>query len=762
MPRTVTFLLLLLCAASAAPPTNKEWEAKWIAPPGAPPYEFGVFHFRKTIQLAQKPARFVVHVSADNRYRLFVNGEFAASGPAQGDLRNWRFETVDLAPHMKAGANTLAAVVWNGGEYRPMAQISHRTGFMLQGDGALEKAANTDASWKALSDRAYQPVIYRDIDERLGWQYYVAGALERVDAKLYPWGWEKPGYDDSEWKAASVLDAAAPAGVESHQKWQLVPSPVPPVFERLEPSHDAAGIEGVQVPPRSKVSFRIDHGMMTTGYPSLTVSGGAGSEIRITYSEALYDAKRHKGNRNEFEGKRVIGVSDIFLPDGGEAREFRPLWVRSFRFVQFDITTADEPLRLGGFRHFLTGFPAERAAVFESDSDALQKIWDTSWRTLSLGAQDVLVSDLSWERIPYVGDMQIHALAWLATTGDDRLVKQALEQVDKSRAPFGLTQSRYPADLEQYTPLYSLVCINMVHDYWMHGGSDDFVRQFLPGMAQVAGWYERQMNDEGMIGPLFQLDFIDSDYDRRRLEGAKSDAIHTLYYAWALGNAAEIFEHFGQKCEAERYRTRAADLKRRARDAFYDEGRGLFADTTAKRDFSQHANILAVLADAVPAAEQPALLQRAMKEGRALQLYFRFFLGRALRKTGLSDLYIAQLAPWREMLANGMTTFGEASGEPRSECHPWSASPSYELLATVAGIEPASPGFRTVRIAPALGPLQRVHAKYPHPLGTIEVACERRGRTGLKARVTLPAGLTGTFVFNGQAREISGTQELSF
>ncbi|MGE5646717.1 MAG: family 78 glycoside hydrolase catalytic domain [Acidobacteriota bacterium] len=762
MVKTVTCLILLLCAAAAAPPADESWDAKWITASGAAPYDFGVVHFRKTIELAQKPARFVVHVSADNRFRLYVNGEFAVAGPAQGDLRNWRYETIDIAPHMKAGANTLAAVVWNGGEYRPMAQISHRTGFVLAADGAAEKAANSDASWKSICDRAYQPVVYRDNDERLGWQYYVAGATERVDAKLYPWGWEKPGFDDSAWQASIVLDAAAPAGVESHQKWQLVPSPVPPLFEKFEPSRGAEAIRGVEVPAHTKASFRIDHGMVTTGYPTLTVSGGAGSEVRITYAEALYDARRNKGNRDEFEGKRVTGVSDIFLPDGGQGREFRPLWVRSFRFVQLDITTSGEPLRLGEFRHYLTGSPVERAAVFESGNADLQKIWETSWRTAALGAQDVLVSDLAWERIPYVGDAQIHALAWLATTGDDRLVKQTLEQVDASRAPFGLTQSRYPAELEQYTPLYSLVWVNMVHDFWMHGGSDNYIRQFLPGIAQVLGWYERQVNEEGMIGPLFHLDFIDSGYDRRRLAGAKSDAIHTLYFAWALGNAADIFDRLGPKCEAERYRALSAGLKRRARAAFYDAGRGLFADTAAKTAFSQHANILAVLSGAVPADGQRALLERSMKEGDPLQLYFRFFLGRALRKTGLSDRYIEQLEPWREMIARGMTTFGEQAGEPRSECHPWSASPSYELLATVAGIEPASPGFRTVRIAPALGPLKRVHAKYPHPLGAIEVACERQGARGLKARIALPPGLKGTFVFNGQTREISGEQELSF
>ena len=751
---------------------DRFWQAAWIAP-DAPPCGYGVYHFRKTLTLAARPARFIVHVSADNRFRLFVNGVPAAAGPAQGDLRNWRYETVDLAPHLLAGANVLAAVVWNGGEFRPMAQISHRTGFVVQGDTDAEKAANTDATWRVVENRAYQPVAYRDIDQRLGWKYYVAGALERVDAKVYPWGWEQPGYDDSGWKSASVLDAAAPAGVESHQKWQLVASPVPQLREELVPMGRfvrAAGVElppgwPVEIPARTTAILLVDHGVMTTGYPVLRVSGGRGSEIAIAYTEALTDEKFRKGNRDAIEGRTVASVHDLFLPDGGMRREFRPLWVRSFRYVQFEIKTGEEPVTLDGFEHYETRYPAERVAFFESDNALLAKLWDTGWRTMALSAQDTFVSDLSWERIQYVGDTQIHALAWLVSTGDDRLVRQALEQIDASRAPFGLTQSRFPADLEQFTPLYSLVWINMVRDYWMHRDDPRFVRQFLPGIQQVLAWYERQVNEQGMIGPLFHLDFVDSKYSKQRdqivAEGSHSAAVHTLYYAWALESAADLF---GADPEAARYRERAARLKQTVRERCYDAGRGLFADTPAKRLFSQHANILAVLAGAAPEAEARAIMERTLQDPALLppDVYFRFFLGRALRQTGLGDRYMEILGPWEEMMRSGLTTLAEETGDVRSDCHPWAASPNYEMLATIAGIEPASPGFRTVRIAPSPGLLKRVHARYPHPRGIIEVKLERRGERGLMADISLPPGLEGEFVWRGERRPVRGAARLVF
>ena len=83
-------------------------EAHWIAPPGMPADSFGVFHARRVIDLATKPTRFLVHVSADNRYRLYVNGVEVSSGPQRSDASHWRYETVDLAPQLVAGANACA------------------------------------------------------------------------------------------------------------------------------------------------------------------------------------------------------------------------------------------------------------------------------------------------------------------------------------------------------------------------------------------------------------------------------------------------------------------------------------------------------------------------------------------------------------------------------------------------------------------------------------------------------------------------------
>jgi hypothetical protein len=116
------------------------------------------------------------------------------------------------------------------------------------------------------------------------------------------------------------------------------------------------------------------------------------------------------------------------------------------------------------------------------------------------------------------------------------------------------------------------------------------------------------------------------------------------------------------------------------------------------------------------------------------------------------------------MLAQGLTTFAETvdrpGGSSRSDCHAWSAHPTFDLLRIVAGIRPVAPGFTRVRIAPSLGALTSLHAVHPSPLGDVTVDYRRAG-TGLDATIELPDGMTGELVWRGMAHPLrSGRQEV--
>jgi len=186
------------------------WNAQWITCPEGPQRDASVLHFRKVLELAQRPEHFVVHVSADNQFTLYVNGQRIGSGPSRSDLGHWRYETYDISQSLHPGKNILAAVVWNFGTLSPLAQISDRTGFVLQGEREAEGVADTDQSWDVEEEKGIQLLGTPEAVRR---QYYVAEPAERIDGKLFNWDWNTaestPGM---RWKKAQPIGHATGLG----------------------------------------------------------------------------------------------------------------------------------------------------------------------------------------------------------------------------------------------------------------------------------------------------------------------------------------------------------------------------------------------------------------------------------------------------------------------------------------------------------------------------------------------------------------------
>jgi alpha-L-rhamnosidase len=383
-----------------ARPSNavpEPWSASWIIHREAPADSFGVFHFRRSFDLTVVPDSFVVHVSADNRYRLFLNGQSVSHGPALGDLLNWRYETVDLAPHLRRGTNVLAAVVWNYGAHKPVAQISYRTAFLVQGATPAAEVVNTGPEWKVLWNRGYAPVPVTRED--IGNAYYASPPGESLDGRAYPWGWEQPEFSDTDWASAQLfvfrqgtVAGALPPGSHPYGEaggWQLVPRPLPMMEEtpqripRLRRSRgvsaDDAFLQGagdLVIPAETRATLVLDQAFVTNAYPVLHTSGGTGATVKLTYAEAAIDAEGRKGHRDEVEGRTIRGVNDRFVLDGGARRRFSPLMFRTFRYIEIDVQTADEPLHIHDVYGIFTGYPLEERARFTSDLPWLERMWE--------------------------------------------------------------------------------------------------------------------------------------------------------------------------------------------------------------------------------------------------------------------------------------------------------------------------------------------------------------------------------------------------
>ena len=765
----------------------RHWTASWIVCPDGPVRDAAVFHFRKPLTLGSVPAHFIVHVSGDSQFLLDVNQRRVGSGPARGDLAHWRYETYDLAPFLHAGANVLAATVWNFGEHSAIAQMSDRAGFLLQGDTKGEQVADTNESWEAEQENGIMASGPSGLPPDA---YFAAEPSERVDASAFDWLWNTDGSGEpnSRWKKAVVIGKATSRGQSfPSTKWELIPDVLPAMAMEFAPVGRvvrATGIDtpsqfpdkGFLVPAHANASILIDTSHLTTAYPELTVSGGAGSNIRVTYAEALYDEKGNKGNRNEIAGKHIVGLRDEFLPDGAK-RTFVGLTWKTWRFLQLDITTVDEGLQVEKLRSWFTAFPFEQRGRFDSDDSSLASIWEIGWRTARLDAHDTYMDTPYWERLQYVGDTRIQALISYTVAGDDRLARQAIQAINDSRMPDGITQSRYPSSLPQYIPTFSLLWIGMVHDFYLYRSDPDFVRVQLGGTRTVLDWYLQRQRSDGLLQRLPWWVFVDWAEDFQAGEPPQDaeggSSIIALQFIEALRYASELEDAYGDRGRSEMYRQAANRAVEGIRKVCWNEKYGLLADTPAQSHFSQHANILGVWLDVIPYDQQKGVLRKLLSGGDAhfrgdpalptmsqATYYFRFYLARALQHAGMGREYVPQLQPWRDMLALGLTTWAEQPEPTRSDSHAWSAHPNYDLLTIVAGIRPGSPRFRTVILEPNLETLKHVSATMEHPNGEIKVEYTSRG-PGVDAAVSLPRGISGALLWEGKSYPVhEGTQSL--
>ncbi|MET0365264.1 MAG: hypothetical protein ABW169_11495, partial [Sphingobium sp.] len=636
--------------------------------------------FRRKLTLAKKIDSLVVHVSADNRYVLYVNGRRIAAGPSRGDLGHWRYARIDLAPFLRAGDNVIAAEVWNDGDFAARAQVSARTGFYFKAERAQDAQIDVGPSWQVrVDDSRTLTSGMSQVSEEVGGTYYVAGAPETHEGarKLADWA--------SAHSAASDWVAPVDAAQGSTAPWALMPDPLPQM--RHDPAAGgkvvrATGIvtrdfpkKPLMVPADSEISLVVDAGAVEAAYPELVMDGGAGATVSITYTESPYRAdKTRQVDRGVMNDGKVLGLRDTYHADGKAGQLFSPFWWRTWRFAEIRVKTANAPLRLRGFRRQLTGYPFAQKAWFTSSDPELNRIWQIGWNTLLVDAHETFMDTSYWEQMQYIGDSRIEAMVADLVSGDPRLSEQAIRAFDGSRSvtafaresfigkPLpelrGLPQAAWPSAEFQSIPPFALLWVGMIDDYRMRRPADRLVREMLPGVRHVVDWFTQRVTKDGLVGKLPAWTFLDW---RPNLEGKPdwSDngddnaCVVTLSYLGALREAANMEEALGDPARAQANRAAAVAASSAIRRNCWSQARGLYADNAAKTRFSQHANLLAVLYDVTAKDERQPVMNRILAPGKGISApegitgvsyYFAFYLSRALDYAGMGDRYIETLS----------------------------------------------------------------------------------------------------------------------
>ena len=770
------FLLLQLSAKIVNAQFNTNpWNAWWISGADHNDTGYGVYFFRKDIQLSSKPASFKVYVSGDNRYKLFVNGQLASLGPARGDMYYWNYETVDLAPYLNPGKNMISAEVWNEANYRPEGQISLRTGFVMQGSTKAEEIVNTDSTWHVKRDHGHKPLPFTGLNV-----YYVAGPGEIVDMNQTEKDWMTANYTDTTWHKAVHIMQGSPKGVANAFGWMLVPAQLPPMELKVERIPLVRKAEGISVPkgfPSTKAPLRIpanttatlllDQTYLTNAYFTLNFTGGKNATIGITYAEAPWKRENKqlvKGNRNDIDGE-IIGRKDSIISNGSGGQSFTTMVFRTFRYVKLKIQTQHDPLVIDDVYGTFTGFPFELKASFKANDPLAEKILQTGWHTARLCAMETYFDCPYYEQLQYIGDTRIQALISYYNTGDDRLARNAITLMDHSRLAEGITESRHPSSSPQIISTFSLWYIDMLHDYWRYRPDSDFVKGKLNGVRQILSFFEGFQQKDGLLKDTPYWAFTDWVDDKGWQFGMapKSKNGHSaavdLQLLMAYQSAAELEAKLGSSAYAAFYNQQADLLKKSIQNNYWNESRGLYADTEDKEVYSQHTNSLAILARLVSGQKAADLGNKLLQDTTMSQatIYFKYYLHQALIKSGRGDDYMNWLSIWKKSLDWGFTTWPEISdfAHNRSDCHAWGASPNIEFYRTVLGIDSDAPGFARVKIEPHLGALTNVSGEIPHPNGKIAVQYKLNHKHW-EIQVMMPENTSGRLVWKGQQMELKG------
>lgn len=747
-------------------PANRPWNAYWIAAPNDAGTDYGVYYFRKKIDLPAKPATFIIHVSADNRYKLYVNGSLVSLGPARGDIYYWNYETVDLAPYLTSGKNIVSAIVWNEASYRPEAQITVRTGFILQGSTKNEDALNTNNTWKCTKDNGYRPIP----------GYGVASAGEMVNMNQTVKGWMAENFDDQAWPAANHLDNGHPKGTSDGYGWMLVPSTLPQMeltYQRISTLRKTEGMQtptdfpatktDVTIPANTSVSFLLDQTYLTNAYTTLNFSKGTGAGISISYAESLFDKKNKNGsrksNRNDVDGKDFSGRMDSIISNGDAGQSFTTLYWRTYRYVRIRVQTKDESLVINDIYGTFTGYPFKKEAKFNTDNKEIKDILDIGWRTARLDAIETYMDCPYYEQLQYIGDTRIQTMISYYNSSDDRLARNALDLMDHSRLTEGVTLSRYPTHSTQIISTFSLWYIGMLYDYWMYRPDSKFIQDKLDGERAVLDFFSKYQQPDGSLKNTPYWTFVDwangKDWNFGSAPKGEdgSMAILDLQLLMAYQWAAAMEAKMGSLENAISYNKKAAQLKLTIQLKYWDTTKKLYADTKEKKLFSQHANSLAILTGLVKDADMPAMAKSLLTDNTLTQctIYFKYYLHQALVKAGVGNDYMNWLDIWRSNIKMGLTTWAEESNltTTRSDCHAWGASPNIEFYRTVLGIDTDGPGFQKIKITPHLGTMTKASGEIPHANGAIAVSYTLDNNKW-KIMVSLPKNTSGSFVWKAK------------
>lgn len=740
--------------------SNWIWNPDWSAEDKDRPR---VMLFRKKLRLADEPYEGRMKISADTRYKLYVNGRLVEVGPSRGDHQVWFYDTVDIGAFLRKGANVIGVSVLrypedpaagNHGMFRTPLPGLYVTG-KIRDMAGYEYDVSADDSWKCRIDIGV--TFYREEEH---FAPLVIHERAAGDPELF--GWKGVRYDDSRWQRAKpyrkelVPEAVSPGN--------LKPRNIPYMYrkkarfrrvmdiKKSDHTREAwtaflKGEEMLTVPARTEAVVELDAGEEMTGYIRAAFSGGKDARVSLLYAEAYVqegfvgpEQIPVKADRMDRENGHLQGYEDFYHVAGvgtGEEQEvYEPYWFRTFRFVRLRVKTAEEKIVLHGLDYEETGYPLEAATSVRTSDPSLGPVWEISERTLRRCMHETYEDCPFYEQLQYIMDARVQILYTYAVSADDRLARKCMDDLRRSQRYDGLLNCSYPNCNTNVIPGFSVYYILMVYDHMMYFGDRRLVAEHMPAIDQILHYFERHLTGEGYVEKVGGVNrearfwsFIDwadawNETSGMPTAGLKGPlTMETLLYIYGLQHAGHLADFLGRGEEAKLYRDRAGRAQEAVRTCCIGDN-GMVQDGPGVREYSQHCQVFALLTDTVdPEAGKRNLLKTIREPGYTqCTVAMRFYLFRALEKAGLYACTDQYWDTWRKMVKLHCTTCVESEAYARSECHAWGSLILYELPSITLGVRPAAPGYKKVRIAPVAGYLTSAVGTVKTPVGNIRVS----------------------------------------
>lgn len=506
--------------------------------------------FRKRFTMTDTPKNATLYITADDYYKLYVNGAFVAQGPAPSYHFQYNYNEIDLRDYLREGENVIAIHtlyqglinrVWQSGDFR------HGLLCDLVADG--QTILSSDESFLVATHTAYTEI---------GITGYATQFLERYDSRAAEVGFEQPDFDDSSWQFAT------PSMYSDHtvtaQKSHML------VFEEIQP-HSVR---------QNGNSVLYDFGSNYVGYLCVKASGCDGQMITIRCGQELNEdgSLRYQLRANcNYQEQWILANGDSTL----EQYDYK-----AFRYAHLELPEGVQIHHVSLMaRHYPFALSAPLRSDYADDPTA-QKIWQLCINTLKYGVQEVIQDCMEREKGFYLGDGCYSALTHMILTGDDSMVRKLIDDAFASSFITDTLVTCMDCSFMQEIAEYPLIMISLILWHYRLTGDKDYLRTNYPKLTALLDAYRREYEHDFLLKQLNKWCVVEwpgnfrHGYDVDIQEGKVCEQAHVSINAYYL-NAIQTANRIASLLGLSQYRD-VAPLYTAFLQAFYDKEHKLFKD----------------------------------------------------------------------------------------------------------------------------------------------------------------------------------------